>query len=113
MAWAADSRHEWRLGHLAPLDPQAPVVHVSWFEADAFARAHGARLPTEAEWEKAATWDQQRGEPRRWPWGEESANGTHANLDAVRFGTEHAAARPAGATPSGLRGLVGNVWEWT
>jgi gamma-glutamyl hercynylcysteine S-oxide synthase len=55
--WTADGR-EWRMDRCEPLDPDRPVVHVSWFEADAFARAHGARLPSEAEWEKAATWDQ-------------------------------------------------------
>ena len=60
LAWTADLRGEWRLGGLEPLHPERPVVHVSWFEADAFARAHGARLPTEVEWEKAATWDQEK-----------------------------------------------------
>jgi gamma-glutamyl hercynylcysteine S-oxide synthase len=56
--WADDGR-EWRIGGWEPLHPDRPVAHVSWFEADAFARAHGARLPSEAEWEKAATWDQE------------------------------------------------------
>ena len=103
--WTDDGR-EWRMGRLEPLDPDKPAVHVSWFEADALARAHGARLPTEAEWEKAATWDQdtQTVVP---------PSPDHANLDQRAFGTHPAGAYPRGASPSGALGMLGDVWEWT
>jgi gamma-glutamyl hercynylcysteine S-oxide synthase len=113
-AWTADLAAEWRLGQLAPLDPHRPVVHVSWFEADAFARAHGARLPTEIEWEKAATWDQATQTARPYPWGSRTPQpGLHANLDHCGCGTAPAGAYPAGASPYGCLGMIGDVWEWT
>ena len=111
-SWTDDGR-EWRLGRLEPLDPDNPVVHVSWFEADAFARAHGVRLPTEAEWEKAATWDQGTGSKRTWPWGEAPPDPSLANLDARLGGTAPAGALADGASACGALGMVGDVWEWT
>jgi iron(II)-dependent oxidoreductase len=110
--WSDDGR-EWQMGRYEPLDPDRPVVHISWFEADAFARAHGARLPTEPEWEKAATWDHETGDTRRYPWGAQPPNGDHANLDQLAFGTAPVGAHPAGEAPSGCLGTLGDVWEWT
>jgi gamma-glutamyl hercynylcysteine S-oxide synthase len=112
--WTADHSAEWRLAGLQPLAPDRPVVHISWLEADAFARAHGLRLPTEAEWEKAATWDQERGIARRNPWGDDpTVPGVHANLDLVAYGPQAAGGLPAGASPYGCLGMIGDVWEWT
>jgi iron(II)-dependent oxidoreductase len=112
--WTADLIAEWRLCKLEPLDPQRPVVHVSWFEADAFARAHGARLPTEIEWEKAATWDQHTQAARPYPWGKDPAvPGVHANVDHIDRGPAPADVHPAGASPYGCLGMIGDTWEWT
>ncbi|MBB4664341.1 ergothioneine biosynthesis protein EgtB [Conexibacter arvalis] len=105
--WTADGR-EWRAGRLEPLHPDRPVVHVSWFEADAFARAHGARLPTEFEWEKAATWDQEIGAAA----GDEALAAATGNVDWRTFGTVPVGAAGAPA-PSGCLGMVGDTWEWT
>ncbi|HEY2771136.1 MAG TPA: ergothioneine biosynthesis protein EgtB [Solirubrobacteraceae bacterium] len=112
--WTADHTAEWRLGTLEPLHPEAPVVHISWFEADAFARANGARLPTEIEWEKAATWDQEEEGSLSYPWGEQPPEpGVHANVDQLAGGTTSVGSHPAGASPYGVEDLIGNVWEWT
>jgi iron(II)-dependent oxidoreductase len=112
--WTADLSAEWRLGTLEPLHPDRPVVHVSWFEADAFARAHGGRLPTEIEWEKAATWDQDAQAARLYPWGaRRPVPGVHANIDQLGGGPAPAGAYPGGVSPYGCLGMIGDVWEWT
>jgi gamma-glutamyl hercynylcysteine S-oxide synthase len=110
--WTDDGR-EWRMERCEPRDPRRPVIHVSCFEAEAFARAHGARLPSEAEWEKAATWDPDAGEARPWPWGEEPASAARANVDQRVYGTAPAGSYADDAAPSGCRGMLGDVWEWT
>jgi iron(II)-dependent oxidoreductase len=111
--WTADGR-EWRLGGFAPLAPDRPVVHVSWFEADAFARAHGARLPTEIEWEKAATWDRETEATRNFPWGQGTPDAQRANLiESGEWGPASVEARPDGRAPCGALATIGDVWEWT
>jgi iron(II)-dependent oxidoreductase len=112
--WEADLRSEWRLGASVSLRPDRPVIHVSCFEAEAFARAHDARLPTEFEWEKAATWDQDREAARRYPWGDDApVPGLHANLDHFARGPVAAGGLERGASPYGCLGMLGDVWEWT
>ena len=113
--WTADLDREWRLGGLEPLHPDRPVVHVSWFEADAFARAHGARLPTEVEWEKAATWDQETRPPRGATRGatDDRCRASTPTSTSAAAAPPRPARYPDGASPYGCLGMIGDVWEWT
>jgi gamma-glutamyl hercynylcysteine S-oxide synthase len=114
LGWTEDGGAQWRLTGLETLHPDHAVVHVSWFEADAFARAQGGRLPSEVEWEKAATWDQEGQRAEIHPWGADMPQpGRHANLDQLSFGTAPVGAYPDGASPSGCLDMIGGVWEWT
>src|SRR5919112_90435 len=114
--WYQPEPHSWwteRFGFDEPLASAAPVVHVSWFEADAYARWAGKRLPTEAEWEKAASWDPNTGTKRLYPWGDDPPDRARTNLDQLAFRPTEVGAYPAGASAYGSLGMIGDVWEWT
>lgn len=102
-----------RFGATEPVPPDEPVLHVSWYEADAYARWAGRRLPTEAEWEKAARHDPATGRARRYPWGDEDPTPAHANLGQRHLRPAPIGSYPDGQSPLGVRQLIGDVWEWT
>ncbi|MEW6271892.1 MAG: ergothioneine biosynthesis protein EgtB [Thermodesulfobacteriota bacterium] len=104
---------ERSFGRVAKLDPTRPVVHVSWYEADAFARWAGKRLPTEHEWEVAAAIDPERGVARRYPWGDGEPTHEHANLDQRLLAPMPVGSYPRGRSFFGCEQMVGDVWEWT
>jgi iron(II)-dependent oxidoreductase len=100
-----------RFDQLVPLRPDEPVMHVNWHEANAFCRFAGRRLPTEAEWEYAASFDPGAQEKRRYPWGGHHPDAVYANLETATVAAVEAF--PEGDAASGCRQMVGNIWEWT
>jgi iron(II)-dependent oxidoreductase len=106
----------WSHGKYLPGEEDLPVVGVSWYEASAYARWIGKRLPTDPEWEKAGAWPVALAETvllqRRYPWGDamerERTNlwGAGGKLVAVNKYEN-------GASAGGVHQLIGNVWEWT
>jgi iron(II)-dependent oxidoreductase len=100
MYWERDGGGGWlrtAMGRREPVDPKLPVIHVSWNEADAFAKWAGKRLPTEPEWEAACA----------------GSDRERANLDLLAFGCAPAGAYADAAAGCGAVQMLGDVWEWT
>ncbi|HSB07912.1 MAG TPA: ergothioneine biosynthesis protein EgtB [Blastocatellia bacterium] len=91
-----------------------PVTHTSFYEASAFAKWAGKRLPTEAEWEMAATSAPQQTTRMKFPWGDDSPVVARANLfENYLWGVAPTGSFPEGRSAHGCYQMIGDVWEWT
>jgi iron(II)-dependent oxidoreductase len=111
---ATDPHTQWEYRSMfgvIPLPPSWPV-YVSYAEAAAFARWAGKRLPTEAQWHRAA-YGTPHGAERQYPWGGESPDSTRGNFHSKSWHALPANSHPAGASAFGVQDLLGNGWEWT
>jgi len=106
---SAPSNPWWDENYLKA-SPRAPVLGVSWDDANAYAKWAGKRLPTEEEWEKAASWDPASQKKRQWPWGD-SPEVSRANVGGQQR-TSEVGSFTGGVSPYGVEDLSGNVAEW-
>lgn len=115
--WRREANGRWLqriYDRYVPLVEGRPVMHISWFEAEAYCNWAGRRLPSEEEWEVAASIDPAAVQGRRhFPWGDDRPQPSHANLDWHGAGVVEVGAHAAGDSALGFRQLIGNVWEWT
>lgn len=119
--WLPSGHGRWamrRFDQVEDHSPHQPVIHVNWYEANAWCRWAGRRLPTEVEWEVASSAEPTAGGglsvvKRAYPWGNTPPTSRHANVDGCRLGCADVAAYPEGDSAWGCRQMLGNVWEWT
>ncbi len=115
--WKKDNHGNWliqQFDNWLPMRPHAAVIHISWYEAKAWCRWANRRLPTEAEWELAASGSPKNiNEKHRYPWGNKNPSDKHANMNSRAMRTIDVGALPDSDSAFGCRQMIGNVWEWT